>query len=240
LHDSGELGTHQRYRRRPDAHAVPQSFSALDACAVLERWGFKPISIVNLIIAATALAFSLYNTIEANAQQHKRLVFGGVMLGQNYEHLVLCEQRNIYAQCQEPVSNVDFKTLDPILDAVMNMPVDWPLNAPRKQGDADRAADPFVSGYTVLTALYTDSNDKSLGDAFLVGQGLTQLLALSDDPETARDASKRAQYLGLAKTENQLLSDRFGGVCSDVVNSAAPTHDDLTKLFACINAEWLP
>ncbi|HEY6484761.1 MAG TPA: hypothetical protein VIX83_00060 [Candidatus Cybelea sp.] len=242
----GELSALQRIPRRsdanaePDADAVPHSPSTLDAGAVLARWGFKPISVVNLIIAATALVFSLYNTHEANAREHKRLVFGGAMLGQNYEHLVLCEQRNAYAQCQQAVSNADFKKLDPILDAVLNMPVDWPLDSQSKPGGTDRAADPFISGDIVLTALYTDSDDKSLGDAFLVGEGITQLLALDDDPQIATDATKRAAFRGLAQKENQILSERFGGTCNGEVNPDSPNHSDVSKLFGCINGSWLP
>ena len=240
LRDRCDRGTPYRDRRGPDANAVPHSVSALDPGAVLARWGFKPISIINLAIAAIALGFSLYNTIEASATEHKRLVFGGIMLGQNYEHLVLCEQRNVYAQCRQPVSNVDFKKLDPILDAVLNMPVDWPLDSPLKPGDTAKAADPFVSGDIVLTALYTDSNDKSLGDAFRVGEGLTQLLALSDDPQIVKDPSKRATYQGLAKTENAILSDQFGKTCSGKINPDVPSHDDVTSLFVCVNEKWLP
>src|SRR5689334_13160401 len=103
--------------------------AALDRRSVLSRWGFKPVDLLNLIVAATALTFSLFNYNQANAAQHKKMLFGGYMLGQDYERLHQCQQRNPYAHCPQMLSTSDFKLLNPMLDTLLEMQVDWPLNA---------------------------------------------------------------------------------------------------------------
>ena len=114
-----------------NSYAVSDSvLSAFDTDPMLARWGFKPVSIFNMIIAATALSLSVYTIVQNSAATHHKMLSGGWILGQTFEYLRLCEQHNPYAHCQQTVTNADFKRLDPILDALLEMPVDWPLETP--------------------------------------------------------------------------------------------------------------
>ena len=204
---------------------------------MLSRLGLKPVEFLNIIVAATALTFSLYNYNIANAAQHKKMLFGGYMLGQDYERLRQCAQHNQYAHCPPTLSNNDFKLLNPMLDTMLEMQVDWPMSG---KAEADDWADPMASRTIILNALNMHYGSRAVGSAFVVGSSVIVLFTRIDDPAIAKDAPKRADYKNLAMGLNGVLSRDLNGVCSDKVNPGVPSRDDLLKLNECLNGAWLP
>lgn len=213
--------------------------AALHRRSVLRRSGLKPADLLNLAIAATALTFSLYNYNQANAAQHKKMLFGGYMLGQDYERLHQCAQRNPYAHCQEMLSNSDFKLLNPMLDTLLEMQVDWPLN-PQTKAHGDDWSDPMASRTIILNALNMHYGSRAVGSAFVVGSSLIVLFTMIDDPATTKDATKRSAYKSMADAVNGVLKNDLSGVCTDKLNPNAPSRDDLLRLNDCLNSQWLP
>jgi len=212
--------------------------AALDRRAVLTRWGFKPSDLLSLLIAGTALSFSLFNYSQANAAQHKKMLFGGYMLGQDYERLHLCAQRNPYAHCQTVLSNSDFRLLNPMLDTLLEMQIDWPLITTGEQ--KEDWSDPMASRTIILNALNMHYGSRAVGSAFVAGSSVIVLFSMIDDPAIATDASKRSDYKNLAGGLNEVLARDLGGVCADKVNASTPSRSDLAALNDCLNSQWLP
>jgi hypothetical protein len=222
-----------------NSYAVSDSvLSAFDTDPMLARWGFKPVSIFNMIIAATALSLSVYTIVQNSAATHHKMLSGGWILGQTFEYLRLCEQHNPYAHCQQTVTNADFKRLDPILDALLEMPVDWPLETPATLANSATWHNPTASQLLVLEAINVHYNDKSVAFAFQVGTAVIDLLAMVDDPSIAKDTTKQKAYEELATNLNGILSGEFGGMCSVQLNPAKPSRTDLSNLFMCISHNW--
>lgn len=213
--------------------------AALHSGAVLSRWGVKPADLLNLLVAATALVFSLYNYNQANAAQHKKMLFGGYMLGQDYERLQLCEQKSPYAHCPQTLANADFKLLNPMLDTLLEMQIDWPLD-PNKAKRSDDWSDPMASRTIILNALNMHYGSRAVGSAFVVGSSVIMLFSLVDDPAVGTDKSKRDVYNNLVGAVNSVLARDLQGICSNKLNSSAPNRTDLLNLNDCLNSEWLP
>ncbi|HEX3459004.1 MAG TPA: hypothetical protein VHR97_13725 [Candidatus Baltobacteraceae bacterium] len=211
----------------------------LHSGAVLSRWGVKPADLLNLLVAATALVFSLYNYNQANAAQHKKMLFGGYMLGQDYERLQLCEQKSPYAHCPETLANSDFKLLNPMLDTLLEMQIDWPLD-PNKAKRSDDWSDPMASRTIILNALNMHYGSRAVGSAFVVGSSLIMLFSMVDDPAVATDKSKRDAYNNLVGGVNSVLARDLQGICSNKLGTSAPNRTDLLNLNDCLNSEWLP
>ncbi|HVN69557.1 MAG TPA: hypothetical protein VMU38_07920 [Candidatus Binatia bacterium] len=205
---------------------------------MLTRWGFKPSDLLSLLIAGTALSFSLFNYSQANAAQHKKMLFGGYMLGQDYERLHLCAQRNPYAHCQTVLSNSDFRLLNPMLDTLLEMQIDWPLITTGEQ--KEDWSDPMASRTIILNALNMHYGSRAVGSAFVAGSSVIVLFSMIDDPAIATDASKRSDYKNLAGGLNEVLARDLGGVCADKVNASTPSRSDLAALNDCLNSQWLP
>jgi hypothetical protein len=223
-----------------DADAVPDGLgTAVDRRSVLSRWGFKPVDFLNIMVAATALTFSLYNYTQANTAQHKKMLFGGYMLGQDYERLRQCARHNQYAHCPQMLSNADFKLLNPMLDTMLEMQVDWPLS-PGTKSQSDDWSDPMASRTIILNALNMHYGSRAVGSAFVVGTSVIMLFTMIDDPAVASDAAKRDAYKGLAGGLNSVLSRDLGGVCANQLNPSDPNRTSLLKLNECLNSQWLP
>jgi len=206
---------------------------------VLSRWGVKPADLLNLLVAATALVFSLYNYNQANAAQHKKMLFGGYMLGQDYERLQLCEQKSPYAHCPQTLANADFKLLNPMLDTLLEMQIDWPLN-PQGAKRSDDWSDPMASRTIILNALNMHYGSRAVGSAFVVGSSLIMLFSMVDDPAVGTDKSKQDGYKNLVGAVNGVLARDLQGVCRNKLNSNTPNRTDLLNLNDCLNSEWLP
>jgi len=206
---------------------------------VLSRWGVKPADLLNLLVAATALVFSLYNYNQANSAQHKKMLFGGYMLGQDYERLQLCEQKSPYAHCPETFANADFNLLNPMLDTLLEMQIDWPLD-PNKAKRSDDWSDPMASRTIILNALNMHYGSRAVGSAFVVGSSLIMLFSMVDDPAVGTDKSKRDAYNNLVGAVNSVLARDLQGICSNKLGSSAPNRTDLLNLNDCLNSEWLP
>jgi hypothetical protein len=185
------------------------------------------------------LVFSLFNYNQANSAQHKKMLFGGYMLGQDYERLQLCEQKSPYAHCPETLANSDFKLLNPMLDTLLEMQIDWPLD-PNKAKRSDDWSDPMASRTIILNALNMHYGSRAVGSAFVVGSSLIMLFSMVDDPAVATDKSKRDAYNNLVGGVNSVLARDLRGICSNKLSTSAPNRADLLKLNDCLNSEWLP
>jgi hypothetical protein len=212
-----------------------------DTKALLARWGLKPIDVVNMAIAGAALAFSLYAFLNARAQQEQTELFGGYILGYTSTSLEQCEAGSMYAyaHCVHPVTNADFKSLDPILDSLLQIPIDWPPEQARRPGDIGfPVADPGAAPAIVTSALQAHYADQTVQNAFYAGVDVRWLLALSDDPAINKNSNQRTQYLRIAQQLENILKSNFGDKCAGL-KANAPSHDDIVNLDSCLRNAWL-
>lgn len=211
--------------------------SRRDTSALLARFGLKPIDLVNMMLAAAALGFSLYTFLQTREQEHQRELFGGYILGYTATQLELCEAGNmyVYAHCGHPVTNADFKSLNPILDSLLQIPVDWPPEQARK--DIGFPSDAEGAPNIVTSTLIAHYDDQIVKNAFFIGSAVRSLLALSDDPATGRTSKQRTQYLALAAQVSKILHDSFRDLCGGL-KPQVPSHGDVLDLNGCLQDQW--
>ncbi|HEY2476568.1 MAG TPA: hypothetical protein VGI19_17440 [Candidatus Cybelea sp.] len=220
--------------------------SGWNAGAMLGRWNIKVIDIVNMTIAATALGFSLYAAHQARTQERNTELFGGFILGYHAADLELCETGDdiyLYGHCDpdHPVTSADFKSLNPILDSLLQIPLDWPPDQPRKPNVIGNGIYQEAAPDVITSALEAHYSDHVVQSAFQLGSAMRWLLALSGDPAISTDSLIRANYLSLAKNANVILSSKeFKGVCiHDRFKSDLPTNEDVRALDGCLQLAWV-
>lgn len=193
-----------------------------------------------MVIAAAALFFSLYTFLYTRAQERQTELFGGYILGYTSASLEQCEAGSMYeyAHCAHPVTQGDFKSLDPILDSLLQIPIDWPPEEARKPGDIGFAADPGAAPAIVTSALQAHYADQTVQNAFYAGVDVRWLLALSDDPAVKKNSYQRTQYLRIAQQVDSILANSLGNKCPGL-KPGVPGHDDIVKLDACFRDAWL-
>jgi hypothetical protein len=220
-----------------------------DSRPMLAHLGFKPVTIFNGIIALIALGLSSYTfyqnaTAEARtqSQQRERMLFGAYTLGLNYEFLLLCANRNLYAHCTQSVKDDDFRKLDPIADVLLESQVDWPtLRGSGQLENPENSMDTLSPGNIVREALFLHYVDRKVGDAFIIGKNIKLLFTLADDPSVSHNPVKRAEYARVATAVNLFLAQYFDGMCHDVpIDPNSPDHDSIKNLNTCVADTWGP
>ncbi len=219
-------------------------------------FGLKPVALFNIVIAATALLLSAYTFFHDRMQEKMvqrqatdRMLYGGYMLGRDYELLVLCAKGNPYqpyTQCFNATQDRDFAKLDPLSDVEFGFPFDW-LSIRGSQSFEDPKSDFNDLGPSniVNKALSAHFLDRRVADAFVLGRATRLLSALAADPATVRVKSQQDLYTALVgENIDKPLAELLGPKCATLDAAAVPNSKEnasnITSLLTCINSAWLP
>ncbi len=218
--------------------------------------GLRPVAAFNIVIAAVAFALSSYTFIhdrvqEKNAQRQAtdRMLYGGYMLGRDYELLVLCAKGNrysAYTQCNNSTQDSDFAKLDPLADVEFGFPFDWlSIRGSGSFEDPRSDFDDLGPSNIVNKALSAHFLDRRVADAFVLGRATRLLSALASDPATIKDKKQRDLYAALVNENiNKPLTELLGTTCdaidADAVPNSRKNAKTIDSLLACINSAWLP
>ena len=219
-------------------------------------FGLKPVALFNIAIATAALLLSAYTFFHDRMQEKivqrqatDRMLYGGYMLGRDYELLVLCAKGNLYepyTQCFNATQDRDFAKLDPLSDVEFGFPFDW-LSIRGSQSFEDPKSDFNDLGPSniVNKALSAHFLDRRVADAFVLGRATRLLSALAADPATVRDTKQHDLYVALVgENVNKPLAELLGSKCAALDAGTAPNSKEsassIERLLTCINSAWLP
>lgn len=206
------------------------------------------VSFIAIILSGFTFAYQIRSDNMAKLEATHRMLFGGYVLGKNYEHLILCNPKSIISQhCSSTTKPGDFNKLQPLTQILTGSSLSWgtlfnsesPFDF-AKQGNEPSDLQPAS---LLRDALAVRFAERRVEDAFVLGQAM---FALQGNLSLIPDGG----------SVGQLAETRFEDITRDTINPTLKSFDNMCdeKLFDpqkpskvmvdslddCISETWLP